>query len=221
MEQARSKPAKREALTLTDQLRTRFKGILDPVGIILNRLGLMPNTITVLGLVGNMVAAVLIATGKIQIGGLVVLMMGPVDALDGTMARLRGMAGNFGAFVDSVTDRYSELVIHMGLLYYFVQKGNQVAVMLVFASAAGSVLVSYVRARGQSLGWDTKTGILTRLERYLVLAPALILNYPLVGLWILAVLSNVTAIQRIIDVRRQAYLKSSPVEDHRKTSGEK
>jgi len=221
LEQARSKPAKREALTLTDQLRTRFKGILDPVGIILNRLGLMPNTITVLGLVGNMVAAVLIATGKIQIGGLVVLMMGPVDALDGTMARLRGMAGNFGAFVDSVTDRYSELVIHMGLLYYFVQKGNQVAVMLVFASAAGSVLVSYVRARGQSLGWDTKTGILTRLERYLVLAPALILNYPLVGLWILAVLSNVTAIQRIIDVRRQAYLKSSPVEDHRKTSGEK
>jgi CDP-diacylglycerol--glycerol-3-phosphate 3-phosphatidyltransferase len=181
----------------------------------------MPNTITVLGLVGNVVAAVLVATGRIQVGGLVVLMMGPVDALDGTMARLRGMAGNFGAFVDSVTDRYSELVIHLGLLYYFLQKGDQVAVMLVFASAAGSVLVSYVRARGQSLGWDTKTGILTRLERYLVLAPALILNYPVAGLWILAVLSNVTAIQRIIDVRRQAYLITSPGEDQRKTSGEK
>ena len=130
--------------------------------------------------------------------------MGPVDALDGSMARLRGMAGNFGAFVDSVTDRYSELVILMGLLYYFSQKGDTTAVLLVYISAAGSVLVSYVRARAQSLGWDTKKGILTRMERYLVLAPALILNYPVVGMWILAILSNITAIQRILDIRRQA-----------------
>jgi CDP-diacylglycerol--glycerol-3-phosphate 3-phosphatidyltransferase len=67
------------------------------------------------------------------------------------------------------------------------------------------VLVSYVRSRGQSLGWDTKVGLLTRMERYLVLAPALILNYPMVGVWIIAIFANVTALQRIIDVRRQAY----------------
>ena len=77
--------------------------------------------------------------------------------------------------------------------------------MLVFLATAGSVLVSYIRSRGQSLGWDTKVGILTRMERYLVLAPTLIFNIPIVGLWIIAIFANVTAIQRIIDIRRQAY----------------
>jgi CDP-diacylglycerol--glycerol-3-phosphate 3-phosphatidyltransferase len=186
-------------------MRVIFKGVLDPIGAFLNRLGLMPNTMTLLGLVGNVVGAILIATGHMTIGGIIVLLMGPIDALDGTMARLRGMAGKFGAFVDSVTDRYSELVIYAGLLYYFIQQGNDLGMLLVYASAAGSVLVSYIRSRGQSLGWDTKVGVLTRMERYLVLAPTLILNIPIVGLWIIAILSNLTAIQRIVDVRRQAY----------------
>jgi CDP-diacylglycerol--glycerol-3-phosphate 3-phosphatidyltransferase len=205
VEQATDKTVKKEDMTRTDQARLAFKGILDPLATLLNHLGLMPNTITILGLLGNVVGAYLIARGYLTAGGIVVLLMGPVDALDGTMARLRGMAGKFGAFVDSVTDRYSELVIFAGLQYYFVQKGYQTAIILVFASAAGSVLVSYIRSRGQSLGWDTKVGILTRMERYLVLAPAIILNYPVVGLWIIAVFSNLTAIQRIIDIRRQAY----------------
>ena len=196
---------RKESLTFTDQLRKRFKNILDPIGAFFNRLGLMPNTMTILGLIGNTIGAILLAQGHMTIGGIVILLMGPVDALDGTMARLRGMAGQFGAFVDSVTDRYSELVIFAGLLYYYVQAGDQLGAMLVFAAAAGSVLVSYVRARGQSLGWDTKIGILTRVERYLVLAPSLILNIPMLGLGIIALLANITAFQRIIDVRRQAY----------------
>jgi CDP-diacylglycerol---glycerol-3-phosphate 3-phosphatidyltransferase len=185
-------------------MRVRFKGVLDPFGALLNRLGLMPNTITILGLLGNTVGAYFLAQGQMTVGGMIVLLMGPVDALDGTMARLRGEAGKFGAFVDSVTDRYSELVIFGGLLYYYAHQQEQWAAVAVFSAAAGSVLVSYVRARGQSLGWDTKVGILSRMERYLVLAPALILNYPLVGVWIIAVFANITAIQRIIDVRRQA-----------------
>jgi len=205
MEQATGKAVEQKANTLTDRARNAFKGILDPLATLLNRIGLMPNTVTILGLVGNIFGAFLIAQGYLTAGGILVLLMGPVDALDGTMARLRGMAGNFGAFVDSVTDRYSELVIFAGLLYYFVQQNNQTAILLVYASAAGSVLVSYIRSRGQSLGWDTKVGVLTRMERYLVLAPAIILNYPMVGLWIIAVFSNLTAVQRIIDIRRQAY----------------
>jgi CDP-diacylglycerol--glycerol-3-phosphate 3-phosphatidyltransferase len=196
---------KKSAMTLTDQMRVAFKGVLDPVGVFLNRLGLMPNTMTLLGLAGNMIGAYMLAMNQMTWGGILILLMGPVDALDGTMARLRGMAGQFGAFVDSVTDRYSELVIFAGLLYFFVQKGDALSAMAVFFAAAGSVLVSYVRSRGQSLGWDTKIGILTRMERYLVLAPSLILNVPEIGVWIIAVLANVTAIQRIIDVRRQAY----------------
>ena len=188
---------------LTDYMRGVFKGVLDPIGAFLNRLGLYPNTITILGLVGNTIGAILIAMGQMTLGGLLILLMGPVDALDGTMARLRGMASEFGAFVDSVTDRYSELVVFGGLIYYFVEQGDALATLLVFAAAAGSVLVSYVRARASSLGIETKVGLLTRMERYIVLVPALILNRPLWGLWIIAILANITALQRILDVRRQ------------------
>jgi CDP-diacylglycerol--glycerol-3-phosphate 3-phosphatidyltransferase len=119
------------------------------------------------------------------------------------MARLRGEPSEFGAFVDSVTDRYSELVIFGGLLYYYLQAGSWESAILAYAAAVGSVLVSYVRARAQSLGYDTKVGFLTRLERYLVLGPALLINQPLIGLWIIALFANLTAFQRIFDVRRQ------------------
>ena len=193
----------KKKLTFTDQMRVRFRGILDPIGAFLNRIGLMPNTMTILGLVGNTIGAVLLSQGKMTYGGLIILAMGPVDALDGTMARLRGEPSEFGAFVDSVTDRYSELVIFGGLLIYYVQQGNWTAALATYLAASGSVLVSYVRARASSLGYDTKVGILTRMERYLVLAPTLVLNLPLVGLWIIAILANITALQRIWDVRVQ------------------
>jgi CDP-diacylglycerol--glycerol-3-phosphate 3-phosphatidyltransferase len=130
--------------------------------------------------------------------------MGLVDTLDGTMARLRGMPSEFGAFIDSVTDRYSELVIFGGLLYYFLQKGDWLSVLAIYMAASGAVLVSYVRARAASLGMDTKVGFMSRFERYLVLAPTLILNIPMVGVWIIAIVANITALQRILDVRRQA-----------------
>lgn len=192
----------KEGLTFTDQLRIRFKGVLDPIGSLLNRMGLMPNTITIFGLVGNTIGAFLLAQGNMILGGIIVLMMGPVDALDGTMARLRGEPSELGAFVDSVTDRYSELVILGGLLVYFLQTDQGAYAGLVYLAAAGSVLVSYVRARAASLGYDTKVGILTRVERYLVLAPALIFNIPVIGIGIIAILANMTAVQRIIDVRK-------------------
>lgn len=194
--------------TFTEYLRMLFKGKLDPIAGFFNNLGLMPNTMTILGLVGNIIGAVFISFGQLTVGGIIVLLMGPVDALDGTMARLRGEAGEFGAFVDSVTDRYSELIILAALLYYFVQQDNDLGILLTFFAAAGSVLVSYVRARAQSLGVDSKVGILTRVERYLVVAPMLIFNLPVYGLWILAVFANITALQRIYDVRRKFRMES-------------
>ena len=206
MEQADKKPTR---LTLTDQMRRRFKGILDPIAAFLNRLGLMPNTVTIIGLIGNTIGAYFLATGQMTIGGLIILAMGPVDALDGTMARLRGMASEFGAFVDSVTDRYSELVIFGGLLFYFLQQGDLLYASLAYLAASGAILVSYTRARSQAVGLDTKVGILTRMERYIVLAPLLVLNQPEIALWILAIFSNITAVQRILDVRRQAHQKTS------------
>lgn len=212
MENATNKKA---SLTFTDRARVYFRGILDPLGRFLNRLGLTPNSMTLLGLAGNVLGAVLLARGEMLWGGVLIFLMGPIDGLDGTMARLRGTAGQFGAFVDSVSDRYSELVIFAGLLYFYSNQGDSQNMLVVYAAAAGSVLVSYIRSRGQSLGWDTKVGVLTRMERYLILAPALILstwnaNILIVAIWIIAVFANLTAIQRIIDVRRQARSESNP-----------
>jgi CDP-diacylglycerol--glycerol-3-phosphate 3-phosphatidyltransferase len=197
--------SKKQKMTFSDRMRVVFKGILDPMGAFFNRLGIFPNTMTLLGLAGNVIGAILIAMGYMTVGGIIVLVMGAIDTLDGTMARLRGMPSEFGAFVDSVTDRYSELVIFAGLLYYFLEKGDWLSTLAVYIAASGSVLVSYVRARAASLGMDTKVGFLSRFERYLVLAPSLIFNIPKIGIWIIAIFANFTAIQRIADVRRQAH----------------
>lgn len=193
--------------TLTDVLR-RFQYLLDPLAEVLNRLRIQPNTLTLAGLAGNLIGALLVADGRLVAGGIVILLIGPIDALDGAMARLRGEPSEFGAFVDSVTDRYSELVIFLGLLVYFLRAGDLLVVLLVFTAAAGSVLVSYVRARGEALGYSVKGGMLTRVERYLVLPPALIFGVPEAGVIIIAVLANLTALQRVLIVRRQAHARS-------------
>jgi CDP-diacylglycerol--glycerol-3-phosphate 3-phosphatidyltransferase len=200
-------PAKEARITFTEWLRNRFRGVLDPIGRFLNRLGLYPNTLTLVGLSGNLAASVLIARGEFLIGGLIVLAMGPIDALDGTMARLRGEASEFGAFVDSVSDRYSELMILGGILAHYLMVGDALYAGITYLAAAGSVLVSYAKARAESLGYRAKGGILTRVERYLVIMPSLILGYPQVGVAIIALLANVTALQRIYVVRRQARRK--------------
>ncbi len=197
-------PTTPEPITFTDRMRVRFKGVLDAVGGFFNRLGIHPNTMTLLGLLGNTLGAVLLAQGRLEAGGALVVFSGAFDALDGTMARLRGHPSRWGGFVDSVTDRYSELVIFFGLLLFYADQGDRLGVFLVYLAAAGSVLVSYVRARAASLGWEVKVGLLTRLERYLVLAPSLILGIPLVGVTLIAIGANLTAIQRILWTRRLA-----------------
>ena len=196
-----------EKLTFTDRLRVWFKWFLDPVGNFLNRMGLTPNAMTILGLAGNTIGAFFLSQGEMTKGGLFVLLMTPVDALDGTMARLRVEPSDFGAFVDSVSDRYSELIILGGLLYHFLAQGDRLGGLLTFAAAAGSVLVSYVKARAESLRFEAKIGILTRVERYLVLAPLLVFNQPLWAVGIIAVFANVTALQRIAHVRQQGHAR--------------
>jgi CDP-diacylglycerol--glycerol-3-phosphate 3-phosphatidyltransferase len=193
--------------TFSDYLRLWFKWVLDPLGGFFNRLGLTPNMMTMLGLIGNTIGAYYLARGDMVTGGIFVLLMTPIDALDGTMARLRGESSDFGAFVDSVSDRYSELIIYGGLLYHFLEIGEPVGGLLVFGSAAGSVLVSYVKARAEGLGFEAKVGLLTRVERYLVLAPSLVFKQVYLGLGIIAVFANITAMQRIWYVRRQAHKK--------------
>ncbi len=198
--------------TFTDYLRLWFKWVLEPLGKFFNWLGFTPNMMTMVGLAGNAVGAYFLSQGNFLVGGLLVLIMTPIDALDGTMARLRGESSDFGAFVDSVSDRYSELIIYGGLLYYFLSNGNAMGGLITYAAAAGSVLVSYVKSRAETLGYTAKIGILSRAERYLVLAPSLVLSYwfPVllyVGLLIIAIFANITALQRIWHVRAQFHAK--------------
>lgn len=193
--------------TFSDYLRLWFKWFLDPLGKFFLGLGFTPNLMTMLGLLGNTIGAFFLARGEMLTGGLFVVLMTPIDALDGTMARLRGEASDWGAYVDSVTDRYSELIIYGCLLYHYLMIGDVLGGMLVFGAAAGSVLVSYVKARAEGLGYEAKIGLLTRVERYLVLAPSLVFNQLYLGLGIIAVFGNFTALQRIWHVRWHAHAR--------------
>lgn len=184
-------------MTFTDRLRIIFKNLLNQIGKFLLKIGLTADAVTILGMAGNGLAGYFITQGDLYTGGWIALAAGPLDALDGTLARLQGEQKPFGALLDSLSDRVSEMAILFGLLIYFFNQNNLTGCALVFAALTGSLLVSYVRARAQSLGCDPKIGILTRVERYLVTCLSLLFGQPLIGLWILAILTYVTVIQRV------------------------
>lgn len=194
----------KEGWSFESFMRKTFKGLLDAIAGFLLRIGLTPNAVTLFGVAFSAGVAVLLALGHITWGGILMVLAAPMDALDGSMARLSGKVSNFGAFLDSVTDRYSEMIILAGLLVYFIGQSNTTAILLIFAAAVGSILVSYTKARAESLGYNAKVGILTRVERVIVLDVCLIFNIPIVALWILAILANFTALQRIFFVWKQA-----------------
>lgn len=199
-----TQPSEQKQVTFTDKMRVWFKWYLDPIAGFFNRLGIRPNTVTIFGLLGTIGCAVFIAYGKMTVAGILLLLMGPVDAMDGALARLRHEASDWGAFVDAVTDRYSELFLFLGFMIFYLLKMNPTGVLLAYLAAAGSILVSYVKARADASKLNANVGLLTRVERYIVLIPGLIFNLPFPALIIIAFLANFTALQRILRVRRDA-----------------
>jgi CDP-diacylglycerol--glycerol-3-phosphate 3-phosphatidyltransferase len=195
---------KNAPLTLTEKLRLIFKLPLERAGKFLASRGVKPNIITFVGLLGTILGSVFIANGNLPLGGGIILLMGPIDALDGAVARAGGSISLFGAFLDSVTDRYIEAFIYGSLIIYFLSRDESLGVLLSFISLVGSVLVSYTRARAEGLGFQTKVGVLTRFERMLVIGPTVLFKVPMVGVGIVAVLANLTAFQRIIDIKRKS-----------------
>jgi len=185
-------------------LRKTFRSTLGAIASFLLKLGITANFITLFGLVGNIAAAYLIARGYLLAGGLVAAFMAPLDALDGALARKTGMVGKFGAFLDSVVDRCDEMVLLAGVLYFFQTQAYTLGVMLTYAALCGSVLVSYTRARAEGLGFSGKAGIFSRIERSIVLILGLVFNQLLISVGIIAILANVTAIQRIFFVWKQS-----------------
>jgi CDP-diacylglycerol--glycerol-3-phosphate 3-phosphatidyltransferase len=157
--------------------------------------------VTLIGFVLTLGVAVVISQGYLRLAGILLIVAAGVDAVDGTLARMYGNATRFGAFLDSTMDRYSESVLFLGVAVYFIGTGATTEVMLTFAVLIGSFMVSYTRARAEGLGFALKGGLLTRFERAVVLIAALILNQLTIGLWLMAVLTNLTAFQRIWLVR--------------------
>ena len=193
----------------------------------LARLHITPDVLTVVGLLLSVVAAVIIAESQLVAGGIMVLLAGVFDMFDGAIARVQNASTPFGAFLDSTLDRYSESIILLGLLLYALQKPSSFhealwptsheqfwMILFIYVAMAGSFLVSYTKARAESLGAECHVGLLARPERVVILALGLLSGTSIWMLALLAVLSNVTAIERIVAVKG-AMSKSQPVASHR------
>jgi len=172
----------------------------------LRALHLTPNALTIVGLVFCAGSAVLVALGYLIAGGVVLFVASAFDILDGALARVIGKTQQYGAFLDSTIDRYAEAFTYIALLYYFLFRVHAtLEPMLVIVALTGSLLVSYVRARAQSLGFRVNGGWLARPERVVITVIGLIVAPLLIwALWILAVLTNVTVLQRIWLVWQQS-----------------
>jgi CDP-diacylglycerol--glycerol-3-phosphate 3-phosphatidyltransferase len=177
--------------------------ITDPIVFLLAKAHVTPNALTLLGVLGSAGAAVLLARGQFLAGGIVVLAAGALDVLDGALARATGQVTRFGAVFDSVMDRVSEAAVLFGLLYYYAGRDAREESLLIFAALAGSMLVSYIRARSEILGLPIREGLFTRAERVIVIGVGSMIDQVRIALWILAVLANLTALQRLYLVWRK------------------
>ncbi|HET7291346.1 MAG TPA: CDP-alcohol phosphatidyltransferase family protein [Vicinamibacteria bacterium] len=176
-----------------------------------------PDVLTIVGLALNGVACafIAIAGGKdyrspelLQVGGLVALVASVFDMLDGRVARLRGRETKFGAYLDSTMDRYSDMVLYMGLLILYARVDKTPHMVLVWVAAFGSFMTSYARARAESLVPRCNVGFMERPERIVLLIFGLLTNKVVAVLWVIAILANVTALQRVVftllELRRAA-----------------
>jgi len=176
----------------------RVRGRVNRIGAVIARMGLSPNQLTVLGLVLNAIVAVVLALGHLQWAGILLLVAGAFDLLDGAVARATGNVTRFGGVLDSVLDRYSEAFVVGGLLIWIVRSDlGAVPVSLCYATIVGSLLVSYVRARAEGVGILLTQGLFARPERIVVLAAGLLLARPVIALWLLAIATNLTVLQRL------------------------
>ena len=169
----------------------------------LSRLGISPNMLTLFGVLGNVGAGVLAASGEFWQAGVVMLAFSALDFLDGALARATGQATPFGSVFDAVLDRVSEAAVLFGLLWYFSDRGDRTEELLLFVAVVGSILVSYVRARAEIIGLKMREGVFTRTERVVLIGGGLMIqgfgvdDALTVVLWLLAVLASFTAAQRL------------------------
>lgn len=193
----------------SDWARAQAAVILKPIAHLLDRIGLQPNTITILGLLLQVSVGLLFYLGYVQWGGWLLLIFAPMDALDGALARIAGKESPFGAFLDSTLDRLSDAALILGLAGNCLRSGADLEAALFLIALVAALMVSYTRARAEALGFDCQVGVLTRMERIALIAilSGFGLLTPLA--WALAVLSVFTFLQRVLHVHARAQRQSA------------
>jgi CDP-diacylglycerol---glycerol-3-phosphate 3-phosphatidyltransferase len=191
---------------------------LEPVGQGLIRAGITADSLTVIGLVFAVATAFAIADGHLLLGVFGVILTGLPDILDGSVARQSGRAGPRGAFFDSVCDRIADAAIFCGLAWYLSDQSPRLPV-LVLAVLALSMLITYERARAESLGFQARGGLMERAERLVLLGIGLAFNILVPMLWVMLALTALTAVQRFVKVWRQATPERPRRSRHQRRSG--
>jgi CDP-diacylglycerol--glycerol-3-phosphate 3-phosphatidyltransferase len=192
------------------RFRTGVDRVTGPIGNALVRTGLAPDHLTAFGLVLSVPTALAIATGHLGLGLALLIFSAVPDLLDGALAKASGRATVRGAFFDSVCDRVTDTFVLGGFAWYLQDRHGGHAAMLPFAILGASLLVSYLRAKAESLGFDAKVGLMERAERIVVLCAGLAFSFLLVPLlWVMLALTIVTALQRFVKVWRQATISAA------------
>ena len=177
------------------------KNLIDPIVNFLISLGITPNMLTISGFLGSIFAACMIATENFLIGGIAVLFFSGLDMFDGAVARKTRQNSKYGAILDSTLDRFSEIAILGGIFIYAINDPDELLAILCFFALSGSLMVSYIRARGESLGVSLDNGFAPRPERIIIIAIALIFNLVLYAMLILVAITWITSMQRLIKAK--------------------
>jgi phosphatidylglycerophosphate synthase len=177
-------------------LSARFGHFLDkPLTPVARKFAFNPNILTVAGFVITAIAALVIPANP-PLGGLLILFGGLCDMCDGILARVNGRATSFGAFLDSLLDRYSDAFLFLSIAWYLAGRGDHTGAFLSIGTMVGALLVSYARARGEGLGINSHVGIMERPERIILLIVATITGWFMPVLWVMCILTHVTVVQR-------------------------
>lgn len=179
------------------------QGLSDGLGRAVARTGLTPNMISLFGVAGNALAAWLVIDEQLVWAGVVFLFFSALDLVDGAVARATGQASPFGAVFDAVLDRASEALLLAACAWYFTDRGEMVQVVVTYAALLGSVSVSYVRARAEVMGVPMREGLFRRQERVVLLGGGLLFNGLTLVMWPMAILTNLTAVQRFWMLSRE------------------
>ncbi len=180
------------------------KGV-DPVGAALQRLGMSADVLTTIGIAMAAASAVIIGSGRLFLGFIAMLAAGIPDLLDGAVAKASGATSKRGAFFDSTSDRLSDVLVFGGIAWYLDSNEPGRISILPFAVMGAALITSYVRAKGELLGYDAKGGIMERAERFILISVGLVFSSILIPvLWVMLVLSSVTIMQRFAKVWKQA-----------------